>query len=240
MSNSDIRSQRRAATDAPIGRRARQREAQVKAARQRRLRVLLGAGTGVLIIVIIVVALLLSRQSSPPSTTASLVDTSKLSPAASLLPLGTQAPSFDLTTVDGTHSRLADLQGHPVLLEFFAVWCPHCQREAAVLNQLEQAYAAKGLRTLAVLANPYGRNYEDSQGQNLSLVSRADVLWFESTFKVTHPTLIDPSFATVNRYGAGSYPTLYVLDRAGRVRFAQSGEVPYQQLAGAITAASKG
>jgi hypothetical protein len=30
---------------------------------------------------------------------------------------------------------------------------------------------------------------------------------------VNHPTLIDPDYATVNRYGLHAYPTLYVLDR---------------------------
>lgn len=229
MSIGETRGQRRAA-----GRRARQRQAQ---AARRRLGLALGGGTGILIIVIIAVALLLNQQSS---NVMGLADASKLSPASALLPLGAPAPDFDLATVDGKRYRLSDMRGHPTLLEFYAVWCPHCQREAAVLGQLERTYAAKGVRALAVLANPYGPNYDASGGQDLSLVTAKDVRGFENTFAVTHPTLIDPTFATVNRYGASHYPTLYVLDAAGRVRFAQSGEVPYQQLVSALTAANKG
>lgn len=235
MSIGETRGQRRAAGSSPAGRKARQRQAQ--AARRRRLALLLGGGTVGLIIVIIAVALLLNQQSS---STVGLADASKLSPASTLLPLGARAPDFDLATVDGKRYRLSDMRGHQTLLEFYAVWCPHCQRETAVLGQIERTYAAKGVRALAVLANPYGPNYDASQGQDLSPVTAKDVRGFEKTFAVTHPTLIDPTFATVNRYGASHYPTLYVLDAAGRVRFAQSGEVPYQQLANALTAANKG
>lgn len=234
MSIGESRGQRRAAGSTPAGRRARQ----AQAARRRRLGLALGGAAAGLVIVIIAVTLLLNRQADNSAT--GLVDASKLSPASALLPLDTQAPDFDLTTVDGQHYRLSDTRGHPTLLEFFAVWCPHCQREAAILTRIERNYASKGVRALAVLANPYGPNYDTSQGQDLSPVTAKDVHGFANTFAVTHPILIDPAFATVNRYGAGSYPTFYVLDTAGRVRFAQAGEVPYQQLASALTAAGKG
>jgi hypothetical protein len=49
--------------------------------------------------------------------------------------------------------------------------------------------------------------------------------------------LIDPNFANVNRAGVKSYPTLYVIDPAGVIRYARSGEIPYGELASAINAA---
>ncbi|MGH2410370.1 MAG: TlpA disulfide reductase family protein, partial [Chloroflexota bacterium] len=143
------------------------------------------------------------------------------------------------STVDGQQYKLSDLKGKTVLLEFFAVWCPHCQRESTVINQLDTNFGPKGLQTLAVLASPYGRNYDTSGGSDTSIVTKSDVRWFEKTFGVQHPTLIDPTFATVNTYNATSYPTLYVVDRKGVIRYANTGEQPYSALAAAITAALK-
>ena len=219
---------------APTGRRARQRAAQ--AARRRRLALGLGAGT-ILIVVAIIAAALLSQSSGP--STAGLTNPNALNPAQNMLPVRSTAPDVDLATVDGRHYRLSALRGHPVLLEFFAVWCPHCQREAPILTRIDQAFASQGLRSLLILANPYGHNYDVSGGTDRRLATRADIAWFQQTFRVANPILIDPTFATVNRYGVNGYPTIYLLDRKGVIRSATSGEVPYQQLAAAVAAASQ-
>jgi len=131
-----------------------------------------------------------------------------------------------------THGRLKADQGG---LEFFAIWCPHCQNEAPILNQIDAAFAPKGERTVSILASPYGRDYDTSGGTNRRLADRGDLSWFDTTFKVQHTTLIDPSFAVVNRYGANSYPTIYVVDSSSTIRFAQAGDVAYQDLANALT-----
>ncbi len=62
----------------------------------------------------------------------------------------------------------------------------------------------------------------------------SDIAWFQRTFHTREPILIDPTFATVNRYGAGSYPTIYILDGKGVVRYASQGEVSYETLATAV------
>ena len=198
-------------------------------ANRQRLRTILGASTVAIIAIILVVSVVLGR--AKPATATALTNPNDLNPATQTLSVGSTAPDFDLATADGQHVSLASLRGHPVVLEFFAVWCPHCQNEAATLNQIDAAFSSKGERTLAILANPYGRDYDTSNGTNLRLADRADLSWFETTFKVKHPTLIDPTFATVNRYGANAYPMLYVIDGSGTVQFVQSGEVPYQTLA---------
>jgi thiol-disulfide isomerase/thioredoxin len=222
---------------APTGRRARERAAQAQAARRRRLALWLGAGTILVVAVIIAVALLFSR--SPSQSTGGLTNPNALNPAQNMLRVKSKAPDFNLATVDGRHYRLSALRGHPVLLEFFAVWCPHCQRETPILNRIDQAFASQGLRSLSILANPYGRNYDVSGGTDRRLANRGDIAWFKQTFTVAQPILIDPTFATVNRYGVNGYPTIYVLDRKGVIRSATSGDVPYQQLAAAVAAASR-
>jgi len=189
-----------------------------------------------LVLVAIVVAVLIASNGT---SSVGIVNANDLNPGTQVLSVGTKAPNFALKTIDGKQYSLSSFKGRPVLLEFFAVWCPHCQRESTVLNQLDSSFGPKGLQTIAVLASPYGRNYDNSGGSDLTVVTKSDVRWFETTFGVKHLTVIDPTFATVNTYNASSYPTLYVVDRQGIIRYANSGEQPYANLAAAITAASK-
>ena len=58
---------------------------------------------------------------------------------------GALAPDFELETLDGGRFRLSDWRGHPVLLNFWASWCPPCRREIPVLVRLQHQYREAGL-----------------------------------------------------------------------------------------------
>lgn len=168
---------------------------------------------------------------------AALTRPAALNPAALLLPTGIPAPNFTLKTVNGKSYSLAAQRGHPVLLEFFAVWCPHCQREASTIERLNQQFAAKGVRVWSILANPYGPKYDTSFGADTTPATRSDLTWFARTFHDQTPQLVDPSFHVVNKYGVSGYPGIYVIDKHGVITHASSGEQSYATLAQALTQA---
>ena len=51
---------------------------------------------------------------------------------------------------DGGELVLADLRGKPLLLNFWATWCPPCVKEMPEINRFYQAWAAKGWQVLGL------------------------------------------------------------------------------------------
>jgi peroxiredoxin len=172
-----------------------------------------------------------TARSSGPALTAA-TDPSK--GPQNQLAVGTRAPGFALKDINGKAYSLAVQQGHPVVLEFFAVWCPHCQAMAPIFQRLDRQYAAKGVRFWQVLASPYGPNYDNSYGQDTTTVTRADVQNFAKTYHEYLPKLVDPTFKVVDEYGINGFPGIYVIDKNGVIRYSNSGEQPYSTLSKAI------
>ncbi len=69
--------------------------------------------------------------------------------SSSSLPKGAQAPDFTLEQLDGAGKlTLSEVnKDAPVLLVFWATWCPSCVDEIPQLNELFQAKANTGVRT---------------------------------------------------------------------------------------------
>jgi peroxiredoxin len=180
-----------------------------------------------------------AHKTTTNSSGPALTDPSKYNPKGAMLKVGATAPDFTLKDINGKSYNLAAQKGHPVFLEFFAVWCPHCQHEAPIVQKLSTQYASKGVRVWSVLANPYGPNYDASLGQDRSAATKQDVQQFSSLYSQYDPKLIDPSFNVVNEYGISSYPGLYVIDKTGKIVYSNSGETPQSALTSAINKALK-
>jgi peroxiredoxin len=224
------RAQRRAAERAQPHQRKRQ---------QRRLSTNAFVGGVITAVAVIAIAFYVYVQTSSNSSLKGVADPSALNPVTAPLSTGSQAPDFTLNDSSGRTHHLAAQRGHPILLEFFAVWCPVCHAEAPILAKITRAYVPRGVRVWSVLANPYGPSYETSGRSDLTLAQAADLKWFAQTYNVHHPQLIDPNFTTVNRYGVGTYPGLYVLDKSGVIRLVHDGGLNYGVLSHALDRALK-
>lgn len=142
------------------------------------------------------------------------------------LKVGDTAPQFAVSTNAGPF----DLAGvsAPVLLEVFATWCPHCQRETVVLNQLAAQYAGK-VAIVAVSGSPYG--FDGSTPE-----SQADVMTFGQRFNVRYPIAFDGELKVGQQYLQGGFPTLVLIDKNKKIAWIKDGEIPEADIVKAVNA----
>lgn len=115
---------------------------------------------------------------------------------------------FTLPTLAGDSLRLADLQGKVVLLNFWATWCPPCREEMPAIEALFQAYHEQGFVVLGVAG--------DTKGKEV-------VAPFVAEQNLTFPILLDPDNRVAKQYHVNGIPTIYLLDRQGRVAGSMTG-----------------
>jgi peroxiredoxin len=148
------------------------------------------------------------------STDTSTSANAQAAPGDTPLPNGIAAPDFSYPGTDGATYSLSQFKGKVVLLEFMAPWCPHCQEDTQFVNQVYTAYQGKNVQLLAINATTFGRNYENGDQSPITI---ADQQWFHDNFGLKYPLLFDKDAATGTLYNITRFPTLYVIDTAGKI-----------------------
>jgi len=132
--------------------------------------------------------------------------------------VGRAAPDFVLEKPGGGTLRLSDLQGHPVLLNFWASWCAPCRAETPDLVAAYQQYQAQGLIIVGV-------NLQEADKK---------VLKFTQDFGVTYPVVIDRDGDVKGVWPGGPFrglPASYFIDSTGVVRDSYPGQLTKDLLA---------
>jgi thiol-disulfide isomerase/thioredoxin len=132
------------------------------------------------------------------------------------------------------HPSLAEFKGHPVLLFFWAHWCPDCKWEVPVLVRLMDQYGKQGL----VLIGPTQR-YGYAAG-GLTATPEQELQYIEEIRKKFYSPLAampaPVSEADFLAYGASTVPTLVLTDKQGIVRLYHPGRMSYNDLAPQVEA----
>jgi thiol-disulfide isomerase/thioredoxin len=118
------------------------------------------------------------------------------------LPRGS-APELRGVELDGGEVSLADYRGAPLLLHFWATWCGVCRAEQGSLDSI-----ASDLPVLTV-ATQSG--------------SASGVAAYVTQHGVRSRVVVDDANELARRYGVGSFPTTFVLDGHGKIRFVEVG-----------------
>jgi thiol-disulfide isomerase/thioredoxin len=122
------------------------------------------------------------------------------------------APDFTLPTLDDTKITLSSFRGQPVLLNFWASWCPPCLSEMPELMAVYELYREQGLVVIAV-----NTTFQDS---------RKDAEAFVNELGMPFPVLLDEvGDVTSKAYKLRGLPMTIFIDRDGIVRHIQIGVV---------------
>ena len=121
------------------------------------------------------------------------------------------APAFTLKGLDGKPHRLEDYRGKVVLVNFWATWCPPCLAELPSMQRLSDRMAADAFEILAI-------NVRESPFR----VSK-----FMKLMGVRLTALLDDKGEIFQAWGGNIYPTSFVLDREGRIRYVAYGPLEW-------------
>lgn len=119
-------------------------------------------------------------------------------------PGSANTPGLGFTRLDSRRMTLADYQGHVVVLDFYATWCPPCREEAPHLVDLQRRYGPQGLRIVGL--NVGGPDDRDKVPE------------FVEQFKIQYELAIpDPEMSEIYFSDNTAIPQTYVFDRKGRL-----------------------
>lgn len=114
------------------------------------------------------------------------------------------APDFTLMDLNGKVVRLSDLRGKPVVVNFWATWCPPCRLEMPSFQRIYDAHRAQGFTIVGVSMDAAG-----SDAVRRFLVER----------HIQYPVAMASGEVVQDFGGVALLPTSFLIDREGRTRY---------------------
>ena len=159
----------------------------------------------------------LARDEAPPAPGFSLP----------ILESGTLPPGLagrlEGAFADGQLS-LDELEGIPVLLNFWASWCIPCREEAPLLQEGWRRYGRQGVLFLGLDMQDLTEDARD----------------FLREFSITYPTIREPLNEVARTYGTTGVPETFFISGEGQIVSHVTGVLSEEQLAAGVAAAKSG
>jgi len=148
-----------------------------------------------------------------------------------MLETGAIAPEFSIKDAAGATFNLSEQRGRkPVLLFFWSMFCEKCRFEMPIVQKIHARYKDAGLEVVAVTVD----------GEPL----KKSIVGFVKQEGYTFKILIDEldsseSFKAADPFGVFGTPTIYLIDRTGKIALARAGHVKEEELEKAVQAVLK-
>lgn len=114
------------------------------------------------------------------------------------------APDFTVTDGGGNRVSTADLSGKPVILNFWATWCPPCRSELPAFDKLYRQYGNEVSFMMIDLTDGYRETVEG-------------VKKFMSENGYTFPVYYDTEGSAAEAYSVSSIPFTVAVGRNGNI-----------------------
>lgn len=116
------------------------------------------------------------------------------------LKTGLPAPDFMFPGLDGKMVSLSDYQGHVVLVNVWATWCPPCVDEMPSMERLYREFKGEKFEILAVSIDALGEKV---------------VAPFMKKYNLSFPALMDPDGTIKTLYHTTGVPESFIVDQEG-------------------------
>ena len=146
---------------------------------------------------------------------------------------GQPAPALEVAEyLDRPVPTFAELKGKPVVLFFWAHWCPDCKAQSPILARVLEKYRSQGL----VVVAPTQRFGYTATNQSPSPAEevRYIVQVRDTYYGFLRDQPVPVSEANHRNYGVSSTPTIVLVDRDGLVRLYHPGGMTQAELEAAI------
>lgn len=131
------------------------------------------------------------------------------------------APDFTVYDKNGKPVRLSDMKGTPVILNFWASWCPPCKAEMPDFDEISKKYEGKVAFMMVNLTGVGGETQSSAQA-------------FIDSMGYSFPVYFDHTGEAVYNYGIESIPTTFFIDSHGCLVAYGQGALSGDILEGAI------
>ena len=111
------------------------------------------------------------------------------------------APKFSLKDMDDVTHTLAEFKGKPVIINFWATWCPPCREELPSMNRAWKKVKDDGVAMIAINVG------EDED----------TIFAFSGEYPIDFLVLLDESGEEINKWPIKGLPTTFVLDPQGKL-----------------------
>ncbi|MFA5779786.1 MAG: TlpA disulfide reductase family protein [Elusimicrobiota bacterium] len=119
--------------------------------------------------------------------------------------VGNKSVDFSLKVLSSAETfKLSNYDGkNPVLVNFFATWCPYCVEEIPVLNKIHNEYGKKGLLIASI-------NIQERESKVADFVKRK---------KILYKILLDTDSEVSKKFKVYGIPTNILIDSKGVIVF---------------------
>ena len=145
-----------------------------------------------------------------PADLPQIADSGGTSGVDNIQQVGEPAYDFTLQDLDGNAVTLSELQGRPVILNFWATWCAPCRIEMPEFQSVYENYPDGEIAIVAV---------------NLDEPVERVTQFFRDDLGLTFTALLDEGGIISDRYGVFSYPTTYFINEDGVVTAVHRGSL---------------
>ncbi len=131
---------------------------------------------------------------------------------SSVARVGEPAPDFHLQDLDGQTVSLSDLQGRPVILNFWATGCIPCRSEMSYLQEIYEESAGNP-SSVVVLTINLGESHSTIEG-------------FMESYNLSLPVLLGTREVVYEKYSIQYIPTTFFIDTDGIIQEKVIGAFP--------------